>query len=333
MPKDPHQSNVGAVLPGEVELLARVVADLHDDPPKLIYADWLDERGDQRGPFLRAFVRAVRQGAVLPDSAPFSQAWRNLVGVTVIEGAFQHGLADRIDPILHLALPTITFDAESPGRLEFPIGATKLGGCPDLPSVEDWPLRNELPLSFLGQFNLADFKGTLAARDLPESGILTFFLFNDPSAGMPVEDPGYWRCRFIPGGTALVRCPPHPRLDEANRVRSACAVQWMETLDLSPLGNPELEIGDRDLEYGFVEQLLREERQQVFGFEQLLGQTHLPTFVFGEHSYPPPEWQHLVTFQENHHLDWDWGNHGLHFFIRTMDLRKQQFDATGVIVD
>jgi uncharacterized protein (TIGR02996 family) len=33
------------LLPGERERLAAVVANLPDDAPKLVYADWLEERG------------------------------------------------------------------------------------------------------------------------------------------------------------------------------------------------------------------------------------------------------------------------------------------------
>jgi uncharacterized protein (TIGR02996 family) len=48
------------LLPGERERLAAVVAALPDDAPRLVYADWLEERGDRRSRFLRAFVAASR---------------------------------------------------------------------------------------------------------------------------------------------------------------------------------------------------------------------------------------------------------------------------------
>ena len=44
----------GTFLAGERDWLAAVVADLADDAPKLVYADWLEERGDERSDFLRA---------------------------------------------------------------------------------------------------------------------------------------------------------------------------------------------------------------------------------------------------------------------------------------
>ncbi len=39
----------------EDEAFIRVIVDSPgDDTPRLVYADWLDDRGDPRGPYLRA---------------------------------------------------------------------------------------------------------------------------------------------------------------------------------------------------------------------------------------------------------------------------------------
>jgi uncharacterized protein (TIGR02996 family) len=47
-------------LPGEYGFISAIVSDLRDDAPKLIYADWLEERGDPCAAFVREFVTAVR---------------------------------------------------------------------------------------------------------------------------------------------------------------------------------------------------------------------------------------------------------------------------------
>src|SRR5690349_6703751 len=71
---------LAAVLPGEADMLAGVVADLRDDTRKLVYADWLEEHGDPRGRFLRRFLAAFGPSGKgqLSGSRPFSQAWRDL---------------------------------------------------------------------------------------------------------------------------------------------------------------------------------------------------------------------------------------------------------------
>jgi uncharacterized protein (TIGR02996 family) len=48
------------MLDGEYEWLSAVVANLADDNTKLVYADWLQERGDNdRATFLRAIVASL----------------------------------------------------------------------------------------------------------------------------------------------------------------------------------------------------------------------------------------------------------------------------------
>jgi uncharacterized protein (TIGR02996 family) len=50
--------------PEEAAFLDRVCADPDDDAPRLIFADWLDERGDPRGEFIRVQVALARLPAV-----------------------------------------------------------------------------------------------------------------------------------------------------------------------------------------------------------------------------------------------------------------------------
>lgn len=45
----------------EAALYRAVLADRADDAPRLIYADWLDERGDQRGEYLRVDLDAAKE--------------------------------------------------------------------------------------------------------------------------------------------------------------------------------------------------------------------------------------------------------------------------------
>ncbi len=46
--------------------LQRILADPDDDAPRLVYADWLDDRGDPRGEFIRVQVALAH----LPDDSP-----------------------------------------------------------------------------------------------------------------------------------------------------------------------------------------------------------------------------------------------------------------------
>lgn len=58
--------------PEEAAFLDRVCADPDDDAPRLIFADWLDERGDPRGEFIRVQVALARMPAADPRRGPLT---------------------------------------------------------------------------------------------------------------------------------------------------------------------------------------------------------------------------------------------------------------------
>src|SRR4051794_23842402 len=105
MPPRPAIPNPAATLPGEADILANVLTNLSDDPAKLVYADWLEEHDDPRGPLLRRFVTAYRGSKKLPQAKSTPQPWRDLVGITLIARLRGTDLAARTDQLLALARP------------------------------------------------------------------------------------------------------------------------------------------------------------------------------------------------------------------------------------
>lgn len=63
------------------------------------------------------------------------------------------------------------------------VGASKLGGLPDLPLGVPWPSWNDRPLTFVAQFQLAELAPYDTEGALPKSGILSFFYDPDLEAG------------------------------------------------------------------------------------------------------------------------------------------------------
>jgi uncharacterized protein YwqG len=59
-----------------------------------------------------------------------------------------------------------------------PVGASKIGGLPNLPADLDWPLCAGAPLLFLAQIGLAETAPFDRGRLLPPSGFLWFFMKN-----------------------------------------------------------------------------------------------------------------------------------------------------------
>ncbi|MBO2007615.1 YwqG family protein [Hymenobacter negativus] len=71
--------------------------------------------------------------------------------------------------------PSIRVLPQAGPAVPLPVGASHLGGAPDLPAEAVWPSWEGRPLSFVAQLNLAELAGYEAAAELPKTGILSFF--------------------------------------------------------------------------------------------------------------------------------------------------------------
>ena len=56
-----------------------------------------------------------------------------------------------------------------------PLGASRLGGLPDLPPGTEWPVIEGIFLEFVGQISLEDLAPSHAEEILPSQGWLSFF--------------------------------------------------------------------------------------------------------------------------------------------------------------
>ncbi|GAA5511115.1 DUF1963 domain-containing protein [Novipirellula caenicola] len=86
-----------------------------------------------------------------------------------------YGLSDLSTSILAGVVPaTLLVPLPSSSQLP-PLGASFVGGVPDLDPADDWPVTSEgRPLGFLGQFNLEDFGDSLP-DSFPRKGVLSIF--------------------------------------------------------------------------------------------------------------------------------------------------------------
>src|SRR5262245_22224151 len=177
----------------ELGFLAAIVDDYRDETPRLIYADWLEEHGDPRGPFLRDFVRQARDPhAALPPGEEFPAVWRNVVGVRplalirqlLLDGSIGGTHVDEVErELLRRLRPALYMDSAPADDAELPPGCTKFGGRPDLPQGVQWPLYPQpsatapseiaVPV-FCAQIRLSDLRDCVVGRELPPAGLLAF---------------------------------------------------------------------------------------------------------------------------------------------------------------
>jgi|GEM_PF-1141995 len=265
------------LLDGERDRLAAVVADLGGDAPRLAYADWLESRDPGRARFLRDFVRA--SASMEPDDFPRAEGlpeeWLELIGFRLLERLADADVPELKDAALRLARPALRIRrsaAASPRRDderlrprwmnhalgflrsappikpsddeggEIAVGASRIGGLPDLPPGFRWPRAADCraiyideveggdgPAGFLGQIDLAEIAGTHAARDLPAAGVLSFFCYQGDEDH---PDQIGAKAVFFPDASVLVRTEPPEEPSASNAVMPPRRLGFEETLDL-----------------------------------------------------------------------------------------------------
>lgn len=74
----------------------------------------------------------------------------------LINEIHRYGLSEIEDAILGLAKPAVQIERTRVDEDTLPLGASKLGGNPDLPPEFEWPYWNDKPLTFIAQFKLSE---------------------------------------------------------------------------------------------------------------------------------------------------------------------------------
>lgn len=87
----------------------------------------------------------------------------------------KRGLGRVAEAIAAQAMPAIGVSAYAVDERRLTIGASKIGGLPDLPEGVAWPEVRGYPLSFVAQVNLADVGLYDEEQILPVQGLLSFF--------------------------------------------------------------------------------------------------------------------------------------------------------------
>lgn len=168
--------------------------------------------------------------ARIPEDEPLYAALRARLAA--------NGLARVADDLLALAQPAIRLDlTRMADEAAIPLGASKVGGEPDLPTGTPWPAADDgLPLPFIAQIRLADIASYDPEGDLPHEGFLSFFYaINDAEGGLRIiDDPSAWRVIWTRDEAApLARIAPPTALSDAPDAHfPACSVAFARRLTL-----------------------------------------------------------------------------------------------------
>lgn len=153
-----------------------------------------------------------------------------------------HGLGHRCAELLALARPSIRLQPVPVDDDAVDSGATKLGGCPDLPIDMAWPRFQGAPLAFVAQLAVQDFTPMDCEHVLPSTGILSFFF----EATWAIEGTGPWwgwDVIHIPANQPLARRSYPSDLDDYAR-HGAATVLATQELTFAPWESSDvLELG------------------------------------------------------------------------------------------
>ncbi len=155
--------------------------------------------------------------------------------------------------------PAIRMESSPPSALPLPLGASRLGGLPDLPPALDWPTWKGVPMVFLAQIQLQEVVPYDVEQLLPTCGFLFFFcqsqgLLQAPDTKVwgyidPYE-PESWRVLFFDGNRADLHTTRAPEGLAREALLPGCTLHFGPALTLPPLESAliaSLHLGKEDL--------------------------------------------------------------------------------------
>ena len=262
------------------------------------------------------------------------------------------GLGKYVPRILELARPSIALEPRRT-RARLPLGASRLGGTPDLAAGFVWPRWGDRALSFLAQIDLAD----VPENDrLPREGRLAFFYEAEEQPwGFDPGDRGAAHVEYIDAaaGLAPVAAP------RGATVFAPCSLSFSATVDLPAYEDLVADDIWRDMTeeeldgYGEVTAAMRgdDTYHHLLGHSQnVQGDMRVEcqlvsngfsagtpaAYAAGAHLAPGGlDWELLLQL-DSHEQDgpgWMWGDAGrLYFWLRRQDLAARQFDRGWVVL-
>jgi uncharacterized protein YwqG len=310
--------------------------------------------------FLRNLLRKRKQVAA-PGRPIVSPERLVLTAANLREGLGMVGLSRVAQELESLAAPCIRFTTARTKEEDVPLGSSKVGGCPHLPSEMVWPTWKELPLAFVAQINLADLSEYEFMGALPSSGILYYFYHPEQETwGFDPADIGSWRVIFSQAGeSSLVQCEPLTTLPDYAQF-PVCEVSFRQTLSFPPcesMAIDALRLDDEEVDAYFRILEVLNEGTDSGTLHQLLGH---PDVIQGDmqlecqlvshglycgdtSGYRDPRrrelergvqsWRLLLQLDSDDEANMMWGDCGrLYFWIHEDALAARDFDKVWMVL-
>ncbi len=306
---------LSASAPDEVEQMVRDRISAVTKDPK-IALDVVHTTGDVR--------RLERVGATSPvlDRAVL----RELIAASKL-AHIEDSLLDGTQPAVRIRAHRITQD------LTVPLGLSRFGGDPDLPSGMPWPSSHGRPLAMLAQINLSEVPTAPTeplGLGLPSVGMMWFWYdaIESPWDSEPNDPESGFRVIYSPQPQSLVRVATPRELAGSAQWNTACNLVFSRILSLPW---PDLSYDSGELSRFFE---LRDivEGGAGYAHHQLRG-----NYDVCNDSTPDEHPGAVLLAQldsDEQGPGWSWGDAGaMHFWIHPDDFREHQFHRAWGVID
>ena len=274
-----------------------------------------------------------------------------------VQAAFEAaGLARVVKNIDALARFAVRLNTTVVDEASLPIGASKLGGLPDLPSGVAWPEWKGLPQSFIAQIRLEDLHDFNVAKALPQQGMLWFFYdAQQQTYGENPQDKGGWSVLYTADVAQVQRASVPAGLPASGQFH-ACAIRYTSEITLAQ--QPELDIPN--FEWSADEQQKYEKLLSTFPdpgdraaiHNRLLGNPDTlqddmrSQCQLMAHGITDPQdshaadmlkdaknWHLLLQVDSDEHAGMRWASGGmLYYWIQWADLMARRFENTWLVL-
>jgi uncharacterized protein YwqG len=227
-----------------------------------------------------------------------------------------------------------------PVRIGLPvaIGASKVGGIPDLPPGQTWPVDDGTPMQFLAQLNCREIVAHQAMIGLPADGVLQFYQSHHGNKS---------RVLFFPVGTNLVAAEIPASIKSGKMLLAQFGVEFamLPTIPHSETNEyKSLQLSEEDDEMLLETQarMAADIQSEQHGLHQIGGYPDaVQGDVFTEVEFDAAgkrkqwdqaaahahQWRLLLQFDTDGDLAVMWGDAGMIYFcIREDDLRAKRFE-------
>jgi len=266
----------------------------------------------------------------------------------------KYGLSHHTSRFTQIVKNCIRLSLSLVNEEEVPIGCSKIGGKPDLPSDQNWPCNgSSKPLSFLAQINFKELVDLDTTGLLPTFGIAYFFYDSDQEVwGFDPADKHGFKVFYSVRPLSNLKRADFPFDLQVQAIFKPAALGFYPEVSLPTLQSghlPFLSPQEADnylnnvYEYGTINKLLGYP-DPIQGNMELECELVTNGIYCGDASgYQNPmatelegnvkNWQLLLQIDSNEELGMCWGDSGrLYFWIRKEDLQNCNFSRSWMIL-